>query len=288
MIIVLLICIIILILTFTTAEYSLGLFLMGFVVTTYYVANYELRKFAGEGSGDLLASGFIYPFLMIVNTNVIIAIAMWALLVLWLMSMDVFLPQWKASRRKLFTMGILSAILVITNVYVLMLVIPGLLTGIYKSRNNIKYSLAFVTGAVWLGMGYWLLNMAYRDFATYFKSMVYMPIMGNPSELLYFKYFVIVINVLLSLWVLYTYMNRHQWRPEIRYLILLILPVSIISIFVSIFAPLPAVVVSIPTFHIIWNLQVRKGYFSPALLLSVIVMVWLNQSYLINLLNLHY
>ena len=243
-------------------------------------ANEELRPFIGEGASDLFSTGFLFPLFATANQSPTISIAVFLFTMIWILTIRGFLPNHKPSRKLLFVLGIITAILMILQFFLFIAILPMIIVTLYKSRHSIKHIAMLLTGFAWVLLGVLFISplLSYPLFNLSANTI-------DPSDP-GLRYFLYGLSAITALWVLYIYGIRRRWRPENRYLILNMVILALLSVALLIFDVLPAIVISLPVLHMSWNFLIKRSHFSIAFALAIIIMVWLNQHYVLNFLNL--
>ncbi len=268
-----------LVIAFITGNYWLVAIVPLFFITIKF-ANDELKSFIGEGASELFSTGYLFPLFAVVNQSFTIFMAVFLFTIIWILTIGSFLPNWKPSRKRLFLLGMITAVLMILQFYLFVAILPMIIVTLYKSRNSIKHIATLLSGFIWILLGilftYPLLSHPQFDLSS--KAIT----LSDPG-LRYFLYF---ISVITALWTVYLYGVRRRWRPENRYLILNMVMIPLINLVLLRFDLLPTIVISLPVLHMSWNLQIKKSHFSIAFALAIVTLIWLNQHYVLNFLNL--
>ncbi len=285
MFIVILLSLLSLLIALLTDNWVSGITLIPLFFIGIKFANDELKAIIGEGMSDILSAGFLFPIFVTVNQQIPISIAVFIFIIVWLLTLKSFLPNWVLSRQRLFAIGSLSGVLMFMEFSLFISILPVLLLTTYKSRKSVKQTLAIITGFSWILLGF---LFAY-PLLTILMSKEFKPQLSvinatDPS----FQYFIYAISIITLLWTINLYRIRRRWRQESRYFIVNMLVFSIISVVMTKFALLPTIVITLPILHVAWNMQVKKSIFSLASVLTIIILVWLNQQYVLNFLNLQH
>ncbi|NPA33713.1 MAG: hypothetical protein GXO48_02145 [Chlorobi bacterium] len=274
-----------LLITFLTGNLTSGVVLVPLYLIVAKVSNDELKAIVGEGSSELLSTGFLLPLLVTTNQPVIISISVFLFVMLWILTLKFFVPHWIPAKQRLFIIGVLSGVLVLLHLFLFITILPMLAVALYKSRNNIKLMASLITGFIWILLGFFLISPVIPvSIPIGFKAGLNMVEISDMS----LRYFLYAVSFLTLLWSLNIYRVRHRWRPESRYLIFNMVVFSFLGIAISKFTLLAIIVISLPVLHIAWNMQIKKSNFSLAVVLTIVILGWLNQQYVLNFLNLQH